>query len=61
VCLHGPDPHWHIGTTSIAVHVEAWVIRRNQTARLLVTEGNFMYLALGDDHKPRSVKTNRRA
>jgi acyl-CoA thioesterase YciA len=48
-----------IGTTSITVHVEAWVIRRIQTARLLVTEGNFAYVALGDDHKPRSVTTNR--
>jgi acyl-CoA thioesterase YciA len=47
-----------IGTTSITVHVEAWVIRRNQTARLLVTEGNFTYVALGDDHKPRSVMAN---
>jgi acyl-CoA thioesterase YciA len=29
-----------VGTTSIRVHV-AWVIRRNQTGRFLVTEGNF--------------------
>src|ERR1043166_2326373 len=27
-----------VGTTSIRIHVEAWVIRRNQTRRFLVTE-----------------------
>jgi acyl-CoA thioesterase YciA len=45
-----------IGTTSIAVHVEAWMIRRNQTARLLVTEGNFMYLALATITNPVASK-----
>ena len=29
-----------IGTTSMTVGIEAWVIRRNQTERILVTEGN---------------------
>ena len=33
------------GTTSITVRVEAWVIRRNQTDRILVTQGNFTYVA----------------
>jgi acyl-CoA thioesterase YciA len=45
-----------IGITSITVHVEAWVIRRNQTTRFLVTEGNFTYVALGDGGIPRAVK-----
>jgi acyl-CoA thioesterase YciA len=27
-----------VGTTSIRIHIEAWVIRRNQTSRFLVTE-----------------------
>jgi acyl-CoA thioesterase YciA len=44
-----------VGTTSIAVHVEAWVIRNNDTRRMLVTEGNFTYVALGDDRRPRAV------
>jgi len=30
-----------VGTTSIAVHVEAWAIPRNETKPQLVTEGNF--------------------
>jgi acyl-CoA thioesterase YciA len=44
-----------IGTTSIAVHVEAWAIRRNEMARQLVTEGNFTYVALDDTGRPRKV------
>ena len=35
-----------IGTTSITVHVEAWVLRENQLPRILVTEGKFVYVAL---------------
>jgi acyl-CoA thioesterase YciA len=44
-----------IGTTSIGVHVEAWALRRNQPPRILVTEGKFVNVALGDDRKPRAV------
>jgi acyl-CoA thioesterase YciA len=44
------------GTTSIKVHLEAWVIRRNQTSRFLVTEGNFTYVALDDERLPRRVQ-----
>lgn len=45
-----------IGTTSIAVRVEAWVIRTNETERLLVTEGTFTYVALDDDRRPRKIE-----
>jgi acyl-CoA thioesterase YciA len=45
-----------IGTTSITVGVEAWVIRRNQTNRILVTEGNFTYVAVDDNGRPRNVE-----
>ena len=44
-----------VGTTSIAVHVEAWAIRRNETNRQLVTEGNFTYVAIVDAGRPRKV------
>jgi acyl-CoA thioesterase YciA len=44
-----------VGTTSVSVHVEAWVLRRNQEPRMLVTEGTFVYVALGDDRKPRRI------
>jgi acyl-CoA thioesterase YciA len=44
-----------VGTTSVSVHVEAWVLRRNRAPRILVTEGTFVYVALGEDRKPRRV------
>lgn len=45
-----------IGKTSITVHVEAWVIRRNETNRVLVTDGNFTYVALDDERRPRTIE-----
>lgn len=45
-----------IGTTSITVHVEAWVIRRNETNLMKVTEGNFTYVAVDDNDRPRPVR-----
>jgi acyl-CoA thioesterase YciA len=44
-----------VGTTSVTVRVEAWVIRRNETATILVTEGNFTYVAIDDERRPRPV------
>ncbi len=45
-----------IGTSSITVHVEAWVIRRGETGRILVTEGNFIYVALDKEGRRRTVQ-----
>jgi acyl-CoA thioesterase YciA len=45
-----------MGTTSITVHVEAWVLRRNHAPRFLVTEGKFVYVALDDDQRPRKIE-----
>lgn len=45
-----------VGTTSVSVHVEAWVQRRNQTNVILVTDGNFTYVAIDDAGRPRPVK-----
>lgn len=45
-----------IGKTSITVHVEAWVIRRNEATRVLVTDGNFTYVALNDERRPRTIE-----
>ena len=45
-----------IGSTSITVRVEAWVIQRNETSRILVTEGNFTYVAIDDKGRPRQVE-----
>ncbi|WP_374446322.1 acyl-CoA thioesterase [Stella sp.] len=44
-----------LGRTSMAVHIEAWVIRRDAVRRVLVTEGRFTYVAIGEDRRPRPV------
>ena len=54
VCVYGSLIR--IGSTSITVRVEAWVIRRNETWRILVTEGNFTYVAIDAEGRPRRVE-----
>jgi acyl-CoA thioesterase YciA len=39
----------------VAVHVEAWVMRRNEDDLLHVTDGNFTYVAIDDENRPRPV------
>jgi acyl-CoA thioesterase YciA len=45
-----------IGTTSITVHIEAWVLRRKETHSILVTDGNFTYVCIGGQGHPEAVK-----
>jgi acyl-CoA thioesterase YciA len=45
-----------VGTSSVTVRVEAWVLRRNAGERIPVTEGNFTYVAIDESGKPRKVK-----
>ena len=44
-----------IGTTSITVAVEAWARRRELADRVKVTDGRFVYVALGEDGRKRPV------
>ena len=44
-----------IGRTSLTLHVEAWVLRQGQGARIKVTSADFTYVALDGDGKPRPV------
>ncbi len=44
-----------IGRTSITVHLDAWVRRRRQTESILVTDGNFTYVAIDDEGRPRAI------
>ncbi len=44
-----------IGTSSMAIHVEAWVLRDRMGERLKVTEGKFTFVAIDDERKPRPV------
>jgi len=41
----------HVGTTSISIKLEAWVRRNRFNDRVKVTEGTFIYVALGSDGK----------
>jgi len=43
------------GRTSITVHLEAWALRGRGSERVRVTEGEFVYVAVGDDRRPRPV------
>jgi acyl-CoA thioesterase YciA len=44
-----------VGMTSLGIHDEAWVLRQNRPLHILVTEGKFAYVALGEDGTPRAV------
>ncbi len=44
-----------IGRTSVTVHVEAWVQRRNEAQTILVTDGNYTYVAIDDHGHPQPI------
>jgi acyl-CoA thioesterase YciA len=45
-----------IGKTSITVHLEAWVVRRKEMQAILVTDGNFTYVAIDEHGHPQVVQ-----
>src|SRR6204780_1212510 len=45
-----------VGRTSVTVHLEAWVLRRKEMQSILVTDGNFTYVAINDEGHPQAVK-----
>jgi acyl-CoA thioesterase YciA len=45
-----------VGKTSVTVHLEAWVLRRKEIHSILVTDGNFTYVAIDDDGHPQIIK-----
>jgi acyl-CoA thioesterase YciA len=44
-----------IGKTSVTVHLEAWVLRRKEIHSILVTDGNFTYVAIDDQGRPQAI------
>ncbi len=46
----------HIGNTSISIGIEAWARRNRIADRVKVTEGTFIYVALGKDGKKRRIE-----
>jgi acyl-CoA thioesterase YciA len=45
-----------VGHTSLHIHVEAWVLRDRQGERVQVTKGTFIFVALDDDGKPKTIQ-----
>lgn len=45
-----------VGRTSITVHVAAWVRRRNESQSILVTDGNYTYVAIDDHGQPQPIR-----
>jgi acyl-CoA thioesterase YciA len=45
-----------LGRTSITVRIEAWVLRRNESLPILVTDGNFTYVSIDDQGHPQPIK-----
>lgn len=50
-----------VGRTSITVHIEAWVQRRNEMGIILVTDGNFTYVAIDENGKPQPISQHNQA
>ena len=45
-----------MGRTSLTVHIEAWVLRRNENAPILVTDGNFTFVSIDENGRPQVIK-----
>jgi acyl-CoA thioesterase YciA len=45
-----------IGKTSITVHLEAWVLRRNESHSILVTDGHFTYVSIDEQGQKQLIK-----
>ena len=46
-----------VGRTSMAIHVEAWVLRQNRPPRMKVTAAEFAMVAVDQEGRPRPVTT----
>jgi acyl-CoA thioesterase YciA len=47
-----------VGRTSMTIHLEAWVVRRKETKPILVTDGNFTYVAIDEQGLPQPIQKN---
>ncbi|WP_127753694.1 acyl-CoA thioesterase [Devosia sp. 1566] len=44
-----------VGTTSVAIAIEAWARRERRDDRVKVTQGHFVYVAMGEDGRKRTI------
>jgi acyl-CoA thioesterase YciA len=47
-----------VGRTSVTIHLEAWVLRRKEMKPILVTDGNFTYVAIDEQGRPQPIQRN---
>lgn len=45
-----------VGNTSIQTHIEAWVARQFTDEEILATEGDFVYVSVDENRKPKPIK-----
>jgi acyl-CoA thioesterase YciA len=45
-----------VGRTSLTIHLEAWVMRRKEMKEILVTDGNFTYVAIDEEGRPQAIQ-----
>lgn len=45
-----------VGRTSLTVHIEVTVVRRDKEEEIKVTEGDFIFVALDEDHRPKVIE-----
>ena len=45
----------HVGRTSLTLDVEVWVLRQGQGDRVLVAEGEFTFVAIDENGRPRRI------
>ena len=48
-----------VGRTSMTIHLEAWVVRRKEVKQILVTDGNFTYVAIDEEGRPQAIQRNQ--
>ena len=49
----------NVGSTSITLHVEATVLRRDHENEIMVTEGDFVFVALDENHRPKKIEQTK--
>ncbi|MBB3175076.1 acyl-CoA thioesterase YciA [Endobacter medicaginis] len=50
-----------LGRTSMQIRTEAWCRQRHASAQRKVTEGTFVFVAIGDDKRPRVISSEPEA
>lgn len=45
----------NVGNTSLTVHIEVTVVSRETEKETMVTEGDFIFVALDENHRPKKI------